>query len=282
MYFSSQWISSHMSTTSCTSHVTRGAQKPAPRCAQRASGQGLVEYNAFKVAQDVSMRIDGSAAPSGYMRSFVTAESDSLFYWDKTYLMQYIEATKRSNKIVPGHNYYSKLDKFSKQHVVFGHKYMEFLKFSCAKKNEIEACSHCEIGGWVGAPWHRVLEPMPDYTISDNFKYLDYNDTPSYIDNILHHPDDFNPKLQLKQHFAQNIVKQGDSESIASFSKKFIVDEDIVRTALDDLVFKKISIEIRQKDNQRKRAAEEELTFDDINWLEAIEDGSIKKCLLKL
>lgn len=76
-----------------------------------------MKFNAFQVAEEVSERIDCSVAPDGFMKSFVTMTADKMFYWDKEYLTNYPE---RKNVAVPGHNYYSKIEHFSKAHIKMG------------------------------------------------------------------------------------------------------------------------------------------------------------------
>ncbi len=86
-----------------------------------------MKFNAFRVAEEVSERIDCSVAPDGFMKSFVTKPADEMFYWDKEYLTNYLE---RKNTVVPGHNYYSKVEDFSKAHIRIGNKCLEFVKMT--------------------------------------------------------------------------------------------------------------------------------------------------------
>ncbi|CAB4043545.1 Transient receptor potential cation channel subfamily A member 1 [Paramuricea clavata] len=72
-----------------------------------------MKFNAFKVAEEVAERIDCGVAPDGYMKSFASKDADKLFYWDKCYLLGFTE--RKNNEVVPGYNYYSKLEAFSKR-----------------------------------------------------------------------------------------------------------------------------------------------------------------------
>ena len=122
-----------------------------------------MKFNAFQVAEEVLQRM----APHGFMKSFVTKSADKMFYWDKEYLINYLE---RKNVAVPGHNYYSKIEHFSKAHIRMGSKCLEFVKFACENDVDDSACLHCSEYGWIDSSCQRIPEPMPDYE-SPKFKY---------------------------------------------------------------------------------------------------------------
>ena len=110
-----------------------------------------MKYNAFKVCEEVSQRVDAGVAPGGYIKAWVTPDEDSLFFWDQKHL----------------HHYLANKDNFMKNHFVMGEKYSEFLKFSCQ-----ETCNFCNKYGWYDEICERIPEPFPDYTCEDKFKYL--------------------------------------------------------------------------------------------------------------
>ena len=225
----------------------------------------------------MSDRIDCAVAPDGFMKSFVSCAADQLFYWDKPYLTDFIE--RKNNLIVPGHNYFSKVEKFLKNHAQTGEKYFEIVKFAC-QNNDNSACSNCLVSGWVDAVCHRIPEPMPDYT-SNKFKYLHVKDTPSEKDEAPRPVDQFNPRVQLKDLFQQGAVKNEDPATITSFAEKYIVPESVVKFALDDLIFKNMTKEVRKRETRLRRETEKKQGFDDINWLGKVEDGSIKNLLVE-
>ena len=74
-----------------------------------------MKFNAFKVADEVAERIDCGVAPDGYMKSFASKDADKLFYWDKCYLLGFIE--RKNNQVVPGYNYTLK-NRCAKQHTL--------------------------------------------------------------------------------------------------------------------------------------------------------------------
>ena len=61
-----------------------------------------MKFNAFKVCEEVSFRLEGAAGPGGYLKSYVTKEFGELFFFDKEYLDDYLS---KPNNIVPGCNY---------------------------------------------------------------------------------------------------------------------------------------------------------------------------------
>jgi hypothetical protein len=234
-----------------------------------------IKFNAFKVADGVAERIDCGVAPDGYMKSFASKDAHELFYWDKRYLLDYVE--RKNNEVVAGYNYYSKLEDFSEKHVTIGEKYLEFVKFGCTSIGP--ACSHCQEMGWVDVACLPVPEPMPDYA-SDQFKYLHVKDTPRDIDGSKREVNDFNPRIQLKKLFQQGQWKDGDSETTHDFCQKFIVDEQIVRNALDELHYKEATRETRKREKRNRRDAEQKQSYDDINWLEIVNSKAINTLLV--
>ncbi len=188
----------------------------------------------------MSDRIDCATAPDGFMKSFVSSASAELFYWDKTYLAEFIE---RKNSVVPGHHYFSKVERFSKNHAQTGEKYLEIVKFACEFNDG--SCSHCLKTSWIDAVCHRIPEPMPAYT--NRYKNLHMKDTPSEIDGAPRPVNEFNPRIQLKHLFQQGTVKNEDLSTITSFAEKYIVPESVVKIALDDLIFKQLIKEAKKK-----------------------------------
>ena len=127
---------------------------------------------------------------------------------------------------------------------------------------------------WVG-----LMLPLPDYQ-SAKFKYLHIKDTPRDIDGAKREVNDFNPRVQLKKLFQQGQFKDDDSEKLPDFCQKFIVDEQIVKNALDDLHYKESTKETRKRERRNKRDAEQRQTYDDINWLEIVNSQAINTLLV--
>ena len=232
---------------------------------------------AFQVAKEVSDRIDGAGAPDGFMKSFVSSTADQLFYWDKHYLMDFMD--RNNNMIFPGHNYFSKIERFLENHARIGDKYLEIVKFSCEYNNG-SSCSHCAESGWVDAVCHCIPEPMPDYA-SNKFKYLHVKDTPSEIDEVRRPVNQFNPRVQLRFSFKEGTVNIEDPSTITSFSERYVVPKSIVKLAFDDLIFKHMTKEARKRETRVRIEAEKKQGFEDIDWLGKVEDGGIKNLLVE-
>ena len=92
-----------------------------------------MKFNAFRVCEEVSFRLDGATGPGGYLRSYVTKELGELFFFDKEYLDNYLS---KPINIVPGCYYYRKLQQFMGSHCRKGGTYIEYLKFECEGKME--------------------------------------------------------------------------------------------------------------------------------------------------
>ena len=58
-----------------------------------------MKYNAFKVCEEVSQRVDGGVAPGSYIKAWVTPDEDSLFFWDQEHLHHYL-ANKDNQKFL--------------------------------------------------------------------------------------------------------------------------------------------------------------------------------------
>ena len=123
-----------------------------------------MKYNAFKVCEELTYRIDGATAPGGFMKAYTSQDSDDLFFNNHDHLKAFLSTTdiKGNKKQCPGWNYFTMLKTFFDQHVEVGEKYMEYVKCTC------EHCQICATNTWVGPPCCKVPKPYPDYT-SDGF-----------------------------------------------------------------------------------------------------------------
>ena len=229
-----------------------------------------MQFNAFKVCEEVALLIDGAVAPGGCLKAVVSNDMDGLFFWDKNILTTYI-AHKNSKKVVPGYHYYKKLDIFLESHFKIDEKYTEF------SKCQSERCTFCSVDGVaLMNPVKRVLEPMPDYS-NNTFAYLHINDTPSHIENEARPLNDFNPRVKLKEAFANGNIQVDNDEQIQKFSKKFIVDQDLVIAALEDLQTREFAKSVRQEGKNNRKDTEENKSYNDYNWKELIRTNEIKK-----
>lgn len=82
--------------------------------------------NAWAVAEEVCLRIDDSPAPQGYVSAFLVDRPESHFFYNREYLKEYLGVTNNQKYSVPGHGYFSKLEKFESLHCEKGELYMEY------------------------------------------------------------------------------------------------------------------------------------------------------------
>lgn len=224
-----------------------------------------MKYNAFKVCEEVATRVDGAVAPGGFLKAFVSTDISELFFWDKEYLTNYIaNSTKKTITLVPGYHYYKKIDTFLGSHFIKGEKYLEFLK--------CDSCHYCAENKPLQILPGRIPEPMPDIT-SESFKYLHVNQTPTRsVQN------DYNPRVQLKDRFEKKEISLENVEQIEEFSKKFIVNSNLVVSALEELHAKKHWKNVRGKDRKEKNASEKEKTYNEYDWEDLIRTNNLKHC----
>ena len=234
-----------------------------------------MKNNAFYVAKEVAERVDGDVAPGGYIKSFVTLQENKLFFWDKKYLAAFTE--RKLSEVVPGHNYFSKIEEFTKLHVVVGEKYIEFIKFGC-KDVHGDICKFCSVNSWNDIECCRIPEPMPDYN-SEKFAYLHANKTPHEIDGIKRKVNDYNPRVQLQRMCQENTLKFGDSDKVEEFSKTYIVSTKVINNALQELSYRQVTKEVKKREQLNKRKREK--SCEDINWLEVVESNQISHLLVQ-
>ena len=212
-----------------------------------------MKYNAFKVCEEASQRVDGGVAPGGYIKGWVTPDEDSLFFWDQKHL----------------HHYLANKDNFMKNHFVMGEKYSEFLKFSCQ-----ETCNFCNKYGWYDEICERIPEPFPDYTCEDKFKYLHVSVTPAEGKVA----NDYNPRFNLKAEYKKHSFV--DPDSIENFSKRFIVPSALVQESINELRNQEIQKQIRLNERKKLWESEKASSFEDFDWYELVMKDTLKKLLV--
>ena len=101
-------------------------------------------------------------------------------------------------------------------------------------------------------PVKRVPEPMSDYS-NHKFAYLHIKDTPSHIGNEARPLKDFNSRVKLKEAFGNGSSKVDSDEQIEKFSKKFILDQNLVISALGDLQTREFAKNVRQEGRKNRK-----------------------------
>ena len=229
-----------------------------------------MKYNAFKVCEEASQRVDGGVAPGGYIKGWVTPDEDSLFFWDQKHLHHYLANKDNQSEVsIPRENYYRKVENFMKNHFVMGEKYSEFLKFSCQ-----ETCNFCNKYGWYDEIWERIPEPFPDYTCEDKFKYLHVSVTPAEGKVA----NDYNPRFNLKAEYKKHSFV--DPDSIENFSKRFMVPSALVQESINELRNQEIQKQIRLNERKKLWESEKASSFEDFDWYELVMKDTLKKLLV--
>ena len=53
-----------------------------------------MEYNAFRVCQELTMQIDRSRAPGCYIKCYTSQKTEDMFFNDHKYLSEYLSASE--------------------------------------------------------------------------------------------------------------------------------------------------------------------------------------------
>ena len=113
---------------------------------------------------------------------------------------------------------------------------------------------------------------MPDIT-NESFKYLHGNlTTTRSVQN------DYNPRVQLKDRFGKEEISLENVEQIEEFSKKFIVNSNLVVLALEKLHAKKHWKNVRRNERKENNASEKEKTYNEYVWEDLIGTNNLKHC----
>ena len=237
-----------------------------------------MQYNAFTTADEITSRIDGNVAPNGYLKAYCSPKKSDLFFWDTEFLCGYID---KKVKDAPGYNFYNYIEQVvMDKHCRIGQKSLEFIKCPLESERTGDICSFClENPVQEGCQVSRVPEPVPDYSYVDKFKYKQYDhpDNNGKLGPI----DEFNPRVQLKAMFSDKKICLNSPDQIDAFSKKFIVDEDLVVGELTHLVNLDLAKTVRSADRERKKHAETSREYEDFNWKELVEEKKLKKLVVK-
>ena len=83
----------------------------------------------------------------------------------------------------------------------------------------------------------------------------------------MHEPDDFQPRVQIKQLFEESKLVSGDSEAIRKFSNKYIVSEKLVAEYAERLAQIKMCKEKKKKETERERMERLNREYNGIDWV---------------
>ena len=201
-----------------------------------------MEYNGFKVCDDLTCRIDGAPVPNGYMKSYTFQKNEKLFFSNHQRMEKFLGATEKERESVPGCHYFKKVHDFIDIHFEVGEKYMEFVRYCCSDTTGAP-CAHCAESGWVSTNCTRIPKPMPDYS-ADGHRYMSVLDTPLEIDGKVRSVDDFQPRKNVKEYLAQGMLKS--ENYFEHFCRTFACEKILVKKYVQHLQILEI--------NKRKRA----------------------------
>ncbi len=85
-----------------------------------------MEFNAFKVCNELSLRIDGATEPKNYMKAYTLEKSEDLFFNNHADLKKYLPASEKNKVPLPRSHYFTLLQGFIKSHVEVGKNILSF------------------------------------------------------------------------------------------------------------------------------------------------------------
>ena len=125
---------------------------------QKITFEKQMKFNAFKVYDELSSRIDSAPTLNGFMKSQTSLAKSELFFNNEEYLKTFIIATPAKKLLIPGYNYFSMLQNFINRHFEVGEKHLAFLQFPC-----VDTCEQCSKPTFTGPKCHKIPKPMPEY-----------------------------------------------------------------------------------------------------------------------
>ncbi len=231
-----------------------------------------METNAWRVTHQLTERIDGAPVLSEFISSVASESPNDTFFFNDSYLADYVSKSKNLRNTVPGAAYLNKIFSFIDLHVQTGELYTEFLKGSC-KNTHGSLCQYCSENSWIGPTMNRIPRPIPDADALPEYRYKSVNNTPLTDSNGNERvPDDWQPRSNIKKLFEQKKLSIEDADAIKEFSQKFIVDEKLVKSYLEHLSSLEAVKNIRQKEREVVRQERHTRDVSDYKWQELVEN----------
>ena len=230
-----------------------------------------MEYNAFKVCDELCCRIDGAPAPNGYMKAYTSQKNENLFFNNHQRLKEYINASEKERKSIPGSHYSKKVETFMDTHFEIGEKYLEYVRHSCSISGEAP-CDLCAESNWVGGKCARIPKPMPDYSV-DGLHYMSVLHTPIETDGKARTVDDFQPRKNAKDLMEQG--KLTTEDEFEHFSKTFVCEKELVKKYVQHLQILDINKRKRADVRKIQKQQRENKQFADYDWMHLFEDRTL-------
>ena len=175
-------------------------------------------------------------------KAYTSQKNEDLFFNDHQRLKEFISATERDRKSIPGYHYFKKVLAFMKNHFEIGEKYLEYVRHSCADSGQ-SRCAFCSESDWVGSKCTIIPKSMPDYS-ADGLHYKNVFHAELEIDGKPRTVDDFNPRKNAKDFFEQE--KLCTEDEFEHFCKTFACEKELAKKYVKHLQILEI--------NKKKRA----------------------------
>ena len=235
-----------------------------------------MEFNSYKVCEELTMRINGARAPGGYMKCYTSQKLDDMLFNDQLYLSKYLSATETKRQTLPGANYYKKIEEFLRSHCEKGQKYIEYLKFSCLTTAGSQ-CDYCSKHSWVGPPCKRIPRPYPDHGKLPEYKWMHVSRTPIELKGHPRKVDDFQPRVKIKEAVDNGTLSLDSQENLSEFCNEFIVEKKLVIECVENMNVKEINKQKKKEERKQISEKEDMMNFKDFNWKELVETDKLQK-----
>ena len=131
---------------------------------------------------------------------------------------------------------------------------------------------------FVGPVASRIPQPMPDRENPGH--YMDVFDTFSMNGDSSRQANDYLPRAQIKIRFREGVLSASNEEAIRAFSTEFAVKVEFVQKYVNHLHHLQCKEEMRQRQRDMARGEREQMEYDDYNWLELVNNGSLSKLVV--
>ena len=85
-----------------------------------------MKQNAWRVAEEVRLGIDGEPSPNGFLGAIVSEKPGEDFFYNDEYLSKYNNTSKSKRHVIPGHAYFNRVESFLESHYEKGSSILNF------------------------------------------------------------------------------------------------------------------------------------------------------------
>ena len=120
--------------------------------------------------------------------------------------------------------------------------------------------------------------PVPDIRKLPKFHYLPVQETPTTNENGRRRQvDAYHPRERLRQLHKEKTINVEDIASVETFSNKYIVEENLVKTYLEHLNHLQMMNEKRKMEKKGKNLQENRMSYEDFDWTKMLNDRTLAK-----